>query len=187
MNIENTKLAGVFIIETPIFKDERGDFIKTFHQDFFKKNGLDFKLAESYFSVSEKNVIRGMHFQAPPAEHAKMVYVTQGKILDVVLDIRAGSPTYGQYLAVEISAENPKMLFISPGFAHGFLALENNSCVTYLLSSVHSPEHDQGVHIDSFDMDWGVKNPILSKRDQGFPRFEKFKSPFQYKKNETPN
>jgi dTDP-4-dehydrorhamnose 3,5-epimerase-like enzyme len=101
--------------------------------------------------------------------------------LDVILDIRAGSPTYGQYVSVELSSLNHKMTYIPSGFAHGFLSLAENSCVTYLQTTMHAPKHDQGIKFDSFGMSWGVETPIMSKRDLSFPSLVQFKTPFIYK------
>lgn len=180
MNIVETQLKGVRIIEPKDFQDERGGFVKIFHQASWLEANLPFQLAESYYSTSRKQVIRGMHFQTPPADHTKLVYVTNGAILDVVLDIRAGSPSYGQYISLEVSAENHKMIYIPAGFAHGFMALTDNACVTYLQTTMHSPEHDQGIRFDSFGFDWGISQPIISKRDQQFPSLAEFKTPFTY-------
>lgn len=180
MNIIPTKFDGVYIIEPKNFQDERGSFVKIFHQDSWLEQRLRFELAESYYSVSRKNVIRGMHFQIPPTDHTKLVYVTNGTILDVVLDIRASSPSYGQSISLEVSAVNHKIMYIPPGFAHGFLALTDNACVTYLQTTMHSPDYDQGVRFDSFGFDWGVAHPIMSSRDQSFPKLSDFTSPFIY-------
>lgn len=182
MKITKTKLDGVYIIEPHFFQDERGSLVKTFHKDTFIKNKMDFNFEESYYSISKKNVLRGMHFQAPPKDYAKLVYITNGTILDVVLDIRKGSPTYGEYISIELSGENHKMIYIPTGFAHGFLSLKDNSCTTYLQTTIYSPENDSGIRIDSFGMKWNVKNPIISKRDQSFPILEKCEPPFIYKK-----
>lgn len=181
MKIIKTKLDGVFIIEPKIFQDERGKFIKTFHKNIFIKNGINFNFEESFYSVSNKNVLRGMHFQIPPEDHSKLIYATSGAILDAVLDIRKGSPTYGQYISIELSDKNNKMVYIPTGFAHGFLSLANNSCAIYLQTTMHSPKHDNGIRIDSFGMQWNIKNPIVSKRDQNFTTLKKFKTPFIYK------
>lgn len=177
-----TEIDGVFIIETDSFLDERGSFIKTFHIDFFKKNKLSTTFRESFYSISHKNVIRGMHFHLPPKDHSKLIYVTHGSIMDVVVDLRKGSPTYGKYITVELSQKNHKMIHIPTGCAHGFLSLENNTCTVYMQSSAYSKEHDTGIHLDSFGIDWGVKKPILSKRDTAFVLMKDFVSPFNYKK-----
>lgn len=185
MTITPTKFDGVYIIEPKDWQDERGAFVKIFHQASWLEQRLNFELAESYYSVSKKNVIRGMHFQTPPVDHTKLVYVTNGTILDVVLDIRAGSPTYGQSISSEVSAVNHKIMYIPPGFAHGFLALTDKACVTYLQTTMHSPDHDQGVRFDSFGFDWDVVHPIMSSRDQQFPMLTDFKTPFTYTSYET--
>ena len=119
-----------------------------------------------------------MHFQLPPAAHAKLVYCITGRVLDVVLDLRKDSPTFGRSYGRELSAVNREMFFIPAGFAHGFLALEDNTTMVYQTSTVHSPTHDAGVRWDSFNFDWPVKNPTLSDRDQKFPTLPEFNSPF---------
>lgn len=181
MKFIDTKFNSLKIIEPDIFMDERGEFIKSFLQSAYLRNSLGAGFVESYYSISKKNVIRGMHFQTPPADHIKLVYVTQGKILDVVLDIRKGSPNYGKYFRLELSADNHKAIYIPSGFAHGFLALEDNSCVIYSQTSEYSAENDRGVKFDSFGLDWGIDKHIVSKRDCGFPRLQEFNSPFVYK------
>lgn len=182
MKIIPAKLNGVFIIEPDIFQDERGTFIKTFHKDTFINAGMESVFEESFFSVSRKNVIRGMHFQIPPKDHEKLIYVTRGSSTDVILDIRKGSPTYGEHVTVEMSDKNYRMVFIPKGCAHGFIAREDDTCMVYLQTTMHSKEHDTGIKFDSFGMDWNVKNPIVSKRDQGFQTLKEFKTPFIYKK-----
>lgn len=180
MNIVETKLAGVRIIEPRDLKDDRGAFIKVFHKETFEQNGMATDFKESYYSTSKKDVIRGMHFQTPPADHAKLVYVTCGKILDVVLDIRQDSPTFGEYITEELSAENHKVMYIPIGCAHGFLSLENDSSVTYMQTTMHAPDNDGGIRADSFGLDWGVATPIMSPRDQALPTLAEFKTPFRY-------
>jgi dTDP-4-dehydrorhamnose 3,5-epimerase len=182
MNIIPTKLDGVFVIETDQFLDDRGTFVKTFHKERFEENGLSTDFKESFYSMSRKGVIRGMHIQTPPKDHSKLVFVTKGSILDVVLDLRKGSPTYGQHISTELSEKNHKMLYMPTGCAHGFLSLEDDSCTVYLQTATHSPEHDTGIRIDSFGMDWQTEQPILSKRDLGFETLEQFNSPFVYEK-----
>lgn len=180
MKAGKTTLSGVYLIQTDVFADDRGDFAKIFNHDAFAQAGLTSDFRESYYSVSKKNVIRGMHFQVPPMDHTKLVYVTSGSITDVVLDIREGSPTYGQYFSAELSAKNRHLMYIPPGFAHGFLSLQDGSSVTYLQTTTHSPDHDRGIHVDSFGMTWGIENPILSQRDQSFPSLKDFQTPFTY-------
>lgn len=178
MNIIETKLQGLYIIKPKIFKDKRGEFVKTFSENNFSNIEKNIKFKEHFFSISNKNVLRGMHFQNPPEDHAKLVFVTRGSILDAVLDIRKKSPTYGKYFSIKLSEKNYKIIYIPRGFAHGFLSLEDKTCVNYLQTSVHSPEHDKGVKYNSFKMDWGIKNPIISERDNGFPSLRNLKSLF---------
>lgn len=178
MELVPTELPGLQIIRPRIFRDERGSFVKTFHAGQFRELDLDFEPREEFFSTSAKSVIRGMHFQLPPAAHSKLVYCITGLVLDVVLDLRENSPTFGRSYAHELSAANREMLFIPIGFAHGFLALDDDATMVYQTSTVHSPVHDAGVRWDSFGFDWPVKIPLLSDRDKKFPALGDFASPF---------
>lgn len=178
MELVPTELPGLQIIRPRIFQDARGSFVKTFHRDAFHELGLDFEPREEFFSTSAKNVLRGMHFQLPPVALAKLVYCIVGRVLDVVLDLRKNSPTFGCCCARELSASNREMLFIPVGFAHGFLALEDNATMVYQTSTVHSPAHDAGVRWDSCGFDWPLPNPQLSERDKKFPALADFSSPF---------
>ncbi len=171
-------LSGAAQITLPAFADNRGSFVKTFQGSLFRQAGIDFALQESYFSVSHKDVIRGMHFQLPPHDHAKIVFCPHGAILDVLVDLRRQSPTYGQHYAAELSAANHQAFYIPPGFAHGFKSLEDHTITYYLVSSEHSRDHDAGIMYNSFGMDWACAAPILSGRDQDFPPLEAFDSPF---------
>lgn len=180
MKIIDTDIIGLKILEPRIFEDTRGRFIKTFNNDFFKDNNLDINIQETYYSISHKDVIRGMHFQTPPFELLKLVYVPFGKILDVVLDIRKGSPTYGRYFSVELSSENAKVLIIPKGLAHGFKSLQDNTNVTYMQTACYAPNHDAGIRFNSFGFKWECKDPKLSDRDISFERFDQFKTPFVF-------
>jgi dTDP-4-dehydrorhamnose 3,5-epimerase len=173
-----THLSGLLVLRPRQFQDHRGSFVKTFHAGLFAELGLRFQPQEEFFSTSAKGVLRGMHFQLPPAAHAKLVYCVTGGVLDVAVDLRRAAPTYGQFYARELSATNREMLFLPAGFAHGFLALEAGSTMVYLTSTVHSPAHDSGVRWDSFKFQWPVEHPILSERDQRFPSLAEFQSPF---------
>jgi dTDP-4-dehydrorhamnose 3,5-epimerase len=181
MKFHQTFLKGAYIIEPEPFEDHRGKFVKTYHLNKFKEHQLESDFCESFYSTSKQEVIRGMHFQRPPKDHAKLIYATSGSILDVSLDIRKNSPTYGKFIAIEISEQNCKAIYIPRGFAHGFCSLTDNATVIYLQTTMHSPEHDAGIRFDSFGMEWNVINPILSQRDSSFPKLESFNSPFIYK------
>ncbi len=178
MEFIETKLKDLFLIKPNIFNDNRGTFVKLFNSDLFEQNNLGYDFKECFYSISKKNVIRGMHFQAPPKDHIKLVYVSYGKIIDVILDIRSNSKTYGKFISIELSSENCFIVYIPSGFAHGFLSLKNGTIVTYMQTSTYSPENDSGIKFDSFGMDWNVNEPILSKRDLGFVSFNNFESPF---------
>ena len=180
VTVHPTGLAGLVVLEPRVFTDLRGTFVKTFHDSAFRELGLAFAPREEYFSTSHKNVVRGMHFQVPPADHAKLVYCVTGAVLDVVLDLRRNSPTYGGTFAGELSETNRRSLFIPTGFAQGFLALTDNALMVYKTSTVHDPACDRGIHWQSFGFTWplGGATPILSKRDEALPPLADFNSPF---------
>ena len=173
-----TTIKGLFLIKNRLFTDNRGGFLKIFNEDFYNDNLFSTNYRECYFSISHKNVIRGMHFQIPPADHEKIVYVSNGSVIDVVVDIRTKSETFGQYCSFELSDTCGKFLYIPKGCAHGFLSLEDNTIVNYMQTSVYSPSCDCGIRYDSFGFDWGVENPIISDRDLSFPSLSNFNNPF---------
>ena len=180
MKLNRTDIDGLYIIEPKDFTDKRGSFIKTYTHGFFSPDIDSFTIKESYYTLSKKGVIRGMHFQAPPHEHTKLVYVPHGAILDVVLDIRKDSPSYGKYFSIELSAENKKLLHIPPGLAHGFKSLQDETNVSYLQDSIYNEYADMGIAYNSFGFDWKIEMPILSERDKELPDFKLFNSPFEY-------
>jgi dTDP-4-dehydrorhamnose 3,5-epimerase/CDP-3, 6-dideoxy-D-glycero-D-glycero-4-hexulose-5-epimerase len=177
MQIKPGPLPGVSVIELKRFDDLRGSFVKTFSGSVFEAAGVEIDMREEFYSVSAKNVLRGMHFQVPPEDHMKVVYCPVGAVLDVLLDLRAGA-TYGQAVGVSLDAREPKLLVIPRGIAHGFLSLTDNSVMVYKTSTEHSPVHDMGVRWDTFGFEWPVENPVLSARDAGHPTFTDFVSPF---------
>ena len=177
MKIEEA-LSGAKLLTLPSSHDARGLFVKTFHDALFRKAGIQFLLRESYFSFSKKDVIRGMHFQLPPHQHSKIVFCPQGAILDVIVDLRKLSPTYGQYFAHELSAVNHKACYIPEGFAHGFKSLTDDALTYYLVSSEYDKKHDTGLRYDSIGFDWNVQEPVLSERDLSFGSLSDFSSPF---------
>jgi dTDP-4-dehydrorhamnose 3,5-epimerase len=136
-------------------------------------------IEEIFYSFSKKNVIRGFHFQNPPFDLDKLVWVTEGAILDVVLDIRKGSLTYGQHHSVEISAGNKKMVYMSKGIAHAFLTLSENATVFYATSKIFSKEHDTGIKWDTVGFRWPVDEPVISGKDDNLVSFKDFQSPFE--------
>jgi dTDP-4-dehydrorhamnose 3,5-epimerase len=174
MNIEQTELEGVFIINNFVAQDNRGTFVKTFNRNNFRNNKIPFEIRESYFSISHKNVIRGMHFQMPPSDHEKLVYVPLGAIVDVVVDLRKESTTYKKYISVELSADNRKSIFIPKGLAHGFKALEDNTITVYNVATEYDASCDQGILYNSFGFDWNSDSVIVSSRDKEFMTLERF-------------
>jgi len=178
MEIIKTSFAGLFVLQTVHFQDNRGGFQKLFNFDFFKENGLDCDFKEFYYSVNKKNVVRGMHFQTPPCDHTKIVYVSKGRIKDVVIDIRKGSVSYGQYFEIELDDQKGQYLYIPKGFAHGFISMEDGSIVNYAQTSCYSKNNDCGIDSFSIGYDWGVENIIRSGRDLTFEKLSDFNSPF---------
>jgi len=180
MNIIDTEFDELFIIQHRVFSDDRGIFVKTFNQETFKSLGINLDIKERYYSISHKNVIRGMHFQTPPSDHVKLVTVLAGSITDVVLDIRKNSSTFGKYFEILISAEEGKTIHIPKGFAHGFKVLEDNTIVEYNQTTGYDQQNDAGIRYDSFGFNWKVENnpAIISERDLTFSTFSDFKTPF---------
>lgn len=173
------EIQGVQEIRLDYRSDIRGGFVKTYHEDLLQKASIFFQLKEQYYSISNKNVIRGMHFQIPPFACSKLVTVLSGEILDVVLDLRKYSSTYGKYITVPMSAESPSCLFIPVGCAHGFLSLTDHTCMLYNVSELYNAECDTGIRWDSFGYEWPLENPILSERDRQLPALNAFNNTFQ--------
>ena len=173
-----TPIPGCFEIIPKIRKDSRGMFIKIFHAPEFKELGLTAVFREEYYSVSRKGVLRGLHFQDPPAALSKMVFCVEGDILDAVVDLRKSSRTYGKAFTIKLSTRAANMLYIPQGCAHGFYALSKKVVMLYKTSKVYSPEHDSGILWNSAGIKWPCKRPILSPRDAAFPGLSDFKSPF---------
>ncbi|MBX3721890.1 MAG: dTDP-4-dehydrorhamnose 3,5-epimerase [Turneriella sp.] len=178
MKFTGTSISGLFVVEQNVAKDHRGAFVKNFRQDEFQAAGLESNFQETYYTKSREDVIRGMHFQSPPHDHAKLITVIQGTIIDVVLDIRRSSGTYGQHFAIELSRENRKSLYIPRGLAHGFGVLSDSAIAYYQVTSVHNPQHDLGIRYSSFGYEWPIVEPILSERDKAFPALKDYHSPF---------
>lgn len=178
MEILSANIEGLKIIKNFRNADDRGSFTKLINDDEFKSFGIDFQLMEQYYSISSKDTVRGMHFQIPPYDHAKIVHVIKGSVLDVVLDLRKDSKTYGMCDSVLLSAKEATSLYIPKGFAHGFKSLEDDTVMLYNVSSVYNKDHDCGIRWDSIPFDWNIENPITSARDKTFDKLENFVSPF---------
>ena len=177
MLAEETDFEGLKVLRNFVSHDSRGIFVKTFNKGQFEQAGLFFEVHESYYSVSGQDVLRGMHFQLPPHAHEKLVYVTQGHILDVVVDLRVASATYQQTFSLSLEAHT-HALFIPQGFAHGFLTLSPTATVVYSVATGYEPSADAGIRWDSLDFAWPVSQPVISERDRAFPTLADFVSPF---------
>lgn len=171
MKFIETKLKGAYIIELEPIEDERGFFARSFCQKEFEKHNLNFCIVQCNISYNKnKGTLRGMHYQVAPYQEAKLVSCTSGAIYDVIIDLRPNSPTYCQWFAVELSAQNYKMLYIPEGFAHGFQTLTDNTVVFYQMSEFYHPECASGVRWDdkAFGIEWPIPKPVISERDRNF-------------------
>ena len=179
-DLKPSNLGGCFEFQPKVFDDIRGRFVKVFHEQEFTGLGLEANFCEEYYSTSHRHVIRGLHFQLPPADHVKMVYCVQGEVLDAVVDLRIGSPTYGQYATFELSATKANSIYIPKGMAHGFCVLSEQAIMVYKVSTTYSPLHDAGILWNSAGIPWPATSAIMSARDKGFPPLAHFESPFRY-------
>ena len=179
---EPLDIPDLILVKPKVFGDERGFFMETYKASEFKKNGINYDFVQDNHSKSQKGVLRGLHYQLRPMEQGKLVRCVRGRIWDVAVDIRKGSPWYGKWVAVELSEENKLMLWIPPGFAHGFVALEDNTEVIYKVTKEYSPELERGIIWNDPDIgiDWPVKNPKLSERDSRLPPLREAENNFLY-------
>lgn len=175
----DTPIAGCFLLRPRKLADERGHFVKFYQQAIFDSMQLDLTAMESYFSVSHQGVLRGMHFQAPPFDHHKLVTCIQGQVLDVVCDLRVNSVTYGQCTGFELSDEHHDSLYIPNGLAHGFYVRSTQATLLYNVTSAYNPQADAGIAWDSLPFAWPNAQPIISARDRQFPTLLGFTSPFK--------
>jgi dTDP-4-dehydrorhamnose 3,5-epimerase len=174
MIFTETKLQGAFIIDVDRIEDERGFFARTWCQREFEAHGLCTQLAQCNISFNKsKGILRGMHYQAAPYAEAKLVRCTRGAIYDVIVDLRPDSPTFKRWVAVELTADNRRMLFIPEGFAHGFQTLANGTEVFYQMSQFYAPEYARGVRWDdpAFKISWPAAKRTISERDRSLPDF----------------
>lgn len=184
MKTEKTILEGVFIVEPDVFSDERGFFVETFQEARYQEVlGITDRFVQDNLNFSKKGVLRGLHYQASPMAQGKLVSVLSGRVLDVAVDMRDGSPTYGQHVMVELSGDNHRQLWIPQGFAHGFVVLEDNTLFSYKCTDIYSKEHDRGVlwSDPALGIEWGVENPIVSEKDQKHPLFADVPKEFVFK------
>ncbi len=173
-------IPGCCEIRPTVRIDERGVFVKTFQASSFAALGLAVEFVEQYFSTSKQGVLRGMHFQTPPHDHDKWVYCIDGVVLDAVVDLRVGSPTYQQWEAIELSGERANGLYVPRGVAHGFYVPVESATLVYNVTSEYAPQFDRGIRWDSVRIPWPSAKPLVSVRDASFPELASFESPFQF-------
>ncbi len=178
MKVIQTPIEGCFELQPRVFKDDRGRLVKTFHEEMFKSNGLETDFKEEYYSVSSKNILRGLHFQLPPHDHIKCVTCIDGKIFDVVVDLRKESSTYKHYFSLELDSEKGNMLYIPKGLAHGFYVMSEKAIFLNRTTTVYAPDSDVGIHWDSCGIEWPNANPTISEKDDQMITLEKFQNPF---------
>lgn len=166
-----TNIEGVIIVEPRVFPDGRGKFLETYKKNDFYENGIPYEFVQDNHSVSQKGVLRGLHFQREPKAQGKLVRVVKGAVFDVAVDIRTHSPTYRKWFGIELTSDNYKMLFIPPGLAHGFATLEDDTEFLYKCTDVYSPEHDGGIiwNDPEIGIDWPIDNPLVSEKDKKLP------------------
>ena len=182
MNFIKAPIEGLIIIEPKVWKDDRGYFFESFNKKIFEDAGITTDFVQDNQSFSHRGALRGLHGQADPFAQGKLVRVIQGSVIDIAVDIRKNSPSYGKHLSVELSAENFKMLWIPPGFLHGFATLEDNTIFSYKVTNLYDKASEIGViwNDPQLNIDWGLKENevILSEKDNRLPIFKAFKSPF---------
>lgn len=182
MKFTKTKIEGLTIIEPTVFEDKRGYFLESYNQKKFEEVLGPVKFLQDNESKSTKGVLRGLHFQKPGFDQAKLVRCIKGEVLDVTVDIRKNSKTYGEYLAILLSGKNKKQLFVPRGFAHGFVVLSETAIFSYKVDNWFSPEHEEGIiwNDPSLGIDWGISNDLvkLSNKDKNLSSFNNFITPF---------
>ena len=180
MQVETFDIQGPLLITPNVYADERGHFFESFSKELFKKHVIDFEFIQDNQSLSQKGTLRGLHFQAPPFDQGKLVRVSKGSVIDIIIDIRKSSSTYGQNITVELSDTNFKQLWVPPGFAHGFSVLEDNTIFQYKCTNYYNKFSEGGLLYNDpqLNLNWQVSNPIVSEKDLLLPKFIDFNSPF---------
>ena len=182
MEIIKTPIEGLLVIKPQVFVDARGYFVETYNENRYREAGIDAQFVQDNQSCSSYGVVRGLHFQRPPYTQAKLVCCTVGRVLDIAVDLRKNSPTFGQWHSVELSAENHLQFFIPKGFAHGFSVLSETAVFTYKCDELYHPEADGGILLSDPDLaiDWQVPEElrILSEKDKKHPMLKDFDNPF---------
>ena len=176
MEIKKTDFNGVLILQPKVLEDARGSFMESYRSEWF----AGVKFIQDNEAVSKKGEIRGLHFQRPPFAQSKLIRVLSGRILDVIVDLRKSSDTFGQVFSIELSSENKTQLLVPKGFAHGYATLSDTATVLYKVDQYYNSPYDTGIHplSESLSIDWQVSDALLSKKDQTLTDFKDFKSPF---------
>lgn len=180
MKLRQTKIPGCYLIGLLARLDARGSFVKTFQSTAFRELGLETDFRESFYSFSEEAVLRGLHFQLPPSDGAKLVYCLKGEVLDVAVDLRVGSPTYGEHTTFELSARDASAVYIPRGVAHGFYVRQGPALLVYHVTSEYDARLDSGILWSSIDFEWPSLIPTCSERDAAFTNLQEFASPFRF-------
>ncbi|MFM6954497.1 MAG: dTDP-4-dehydrorhamnose 3,5-epimerase [Sphingobacteriaceae bacterium] len=183
MEFSQTPISGLYVIKPQVFADERGYFYESYNQEAFEKAGISANFVQDNQSLSQKGTLRGLHAQAPPFAQGKLVRVIQGDVVDVAVDIRKNSPSYGQHFSIHLSGENKTMLWIPPGFLHGFITLANDTIFSYKVSGgLYNKAAEIGVcyNDSTLAIDWALplNQLLLSEKDNRLPSFTEFSSPF---------
>ena len=182
MQLIQTAMPGLAVIESRVFGDNRGYFLESYNEAWFAENVSDTTFIQDNESKSSRGTLRGLHFQLPPYAQAKLVRVIQGEVVDVVVDLRKDSPTFGQSLSVILNDENKKQLFIPRGFAHGFAVLSETAIFSYKVDNIYAPQHESGLiwNDPTLNINWGIDpaQVLLSAKDKELPLFADLKSPF---------
>ncbi len=182
MKITETNIEGLVIIEPKVFGDARGYFMETFQKNTFNSNVTETEFIQDNESKSSKGVLRGLHFQLPPYQQAKLVRVIDGEVLDVAVDLRKESKTYGKHYSILLSGENKKQFFVPRGFAHGFVVLSETAIFSYKVDNLYAPTHDSGIlwNDETLNIDWNIATELiqLSEKDKNLSSFKDFNSPF---------
>ena len=182
MDVLKTEIDGLLVIKPKVFGDERGYFFESFNEDNYRKAGIDFCFVQDNISKSKKGTIRGLHYQVGDKAQGKLCKVIYGKVLDVAVDIRFGSPTFGKYFTSELSEENHTQLWIPPGFAHGFSVLSDDAIFSYKCTALYSQEHERAILFNDpeLNIDWKVDNQIVSNKDFNAQIFKNIPKDFIY-------
>lgn len=182
MRIEETFIPGLFLIYPRVFEDPRGYFFESYNAAVFREAGIREEFVQDNQSLSQKGVLRGLHFQVGESAQSKLVRVIQGAVLDVAVDIRVGSPTFGKHLAVQLDADNKTMMYIPAGFAHGFLTLTDNTIFSYKCGQFYNKAAEMGIawNDPALNIAWNIEQPILSEKDRQNPLLSEYTSPFVY-------